>query len=220
MRRTAFLLVVLAGLSAAVAQTPAPAERPPERLPSISERVRSLSRQEGFLPYVWDERRGQLLLEIPSGLGDFLYGSGLASGAGLTEVSLDRGQLGQLGICRFQRVGPRVLLRQMQTTHRSGVSDAERTRVVEESFPSAVLAALPIVAEEADRVLVDATSFLLADSEIVPALKQARLGDWKQDLLRSSLSLSRSGAFPRNTELEVLVTLTSENPPRAVASVL
>ena len=79
---------------------------------------------------------------------------------------------------------------------------------------------LPIVAEENDRVLVDATAFLLTDTEIVPVLKQARLGDWKQDVARSSLSLVRSGAFPRNTELEVLVTLTSENPPRAIASVL
>jgi Met-zincin/Domain of unknown function (DUF5117) len=219
MRRSAVFLVVPAGLSVALAQTPAPAEKPAERMPSISERARNLSRQEGFLPYFWDDRRGQLLLEVPSGLTEFLYGSGLAGGAGLTEVSLDRGQLGQLGVCRFQRVGPRMLLRQVQTTHRSGVSDPERTRVVEESFPSAILASLPIVAEETDRVLVDATAFLLADTEIGPALKQARLGDWKQDIARSSLSLSRSGAFPRNTELEVLVTLTSENPPRAVASV-
>ena len=68
MRRTAFVVVVLAGLSAAVAQTPAPAEKPQDRMPSISDRARNLSRQEGFLSYVWDERRGQLrLVASPDG---------------------------------------------------------------------------------------------------------------------------------------------------------
>jgi len=219
MRCACLLLIVLAGLTPAAGQSP-PADKPLERLPSIAERAKGLSRQEGLISYFWDERRGQLLLEIPSGLGEFFYGSGLAGGAGLLEVSLDRGQLSPLGVCRFQRVGTRMLLRQIQTAHRSGVSDPEKTRVVEESFPSAVLAALPIVAEEGDRALVDGTAFLLADTEIVPALKQARLGDWKQDVARSAPSLARSGAFPRNTELEALVTITSENPPRTIAAVL
>src|SRR5438105_9780809 len=119
MRRSAFFLVVLAGFNVARAQTPAPAEKPAERVPSISERVRNLPRQEGFLPYFWDERRGQLLLEVPSGLTEFLYGSGLAGGAGLADVSLDRGQLGPLGGCRFQRVGARMPCRPVQATQGS-----------------------------------------------------------------------------------------------------
>ena len=79
-------------------------------------------------------------------------------------------------------------LHQRQTANRSGVPDPERSRVVEESFPSAILAAMPIVAEEGDRVLVDATSFLLADTDVLPALKRARMGDWKQDVARSALN--------------------------------
>ena len=79
-----------------------------------------------------------MLLEVAPGQ-ELLYGVGLAGGAGLLEVSLDRGQLGELALVRFIRVGPRVLLEQRQTFHRSGVSDRERTRVVEESFPSSVL---------------------------------------------------------------------------------
>jgi hypothetical protein len=91
-----------------------------------------------------------------------------------------------------------VLLHQKQMTHRSGVSDPERSRLVEESFPSAVLAALPIVAEEGDRVLADATAFLLADTDILAALKAAHLGEWKQDTARSALNFERTGAFPKN----------------------
>jgi hypothetical protein len=105
-------------------------------------------------------------------------------------------------------------------THRSGAADGERTRIIEESFPSAVLASLPIVAEEGDRVLVDATAFLLADTGILPLLKQAKLGDWKQDTARSAFHFARSGAFPRNTEIEVTATFTVDNPPRAFAGLL
>jgi hypothetical protein len=197
-----------------------PAEKSSDRIPTISERARDILRHDGFLPFYWDARKGQLLLEIPPGGGEFLYGSGLAGGAGTLDVSLDRGQLGDLGVCRFERAGPRVLFHQKQMTHRSGVADGERTRVIEESFPSAVLASLPIVAEEGDRVLVDATAFLLADTGILPLLKQAKLGDWKQDTARSAFHFARSGAFPRNTEIEVIATFTVENPPRAFAGLL
>ena len=211
----AFLLVLfgLTPAAGAAAEASAP-------LPSISERVRDLKKQEGFVPFYWDARRGELLLEIPATVGDFLYGSGLAGGAGLVDVTLDRGELGSLGICRFERVGPRVLLRQKQTRHMGSAADAEQARVVEESFPTSILASMPIVAEEGGRVLADATAFLLADREIASSLKEAHLGDWKQDLARSALSLDRTGAFPKNTEIEAEVTVTSENPPPAVAAVL
>jgi len=218
-------LLLLAPCAAGAAEKPAApaeraAERPGDRTPSIAERAKDLVRHDGFLPYYWDARKGQLLLEVSRWYSDFLYGVGLAGGAGLLDVSLDRGQLGDLGICRFERAGPRVLLHQKQATHRSGASDGEGTRVVEESFPSAVLASLPIVAEEGDRVLADATAFLLADTAVLPLIKQAKLGDWKQDAARSALHFDRSGAFPRNTEIEVIATFTSENPPRAFAGVL
>ncbi len=125
-----------------------------------------------------------------------------------------------LGVCRFERVGPRVLLIQRQTTHGSGVADAERARVVEESFPSSVLASLPIAAEQGDRVLVDATAFLLADTEVLPALRAAGVGEWKQDPGRSAFHFDRTGAFPRNTEIETVLTFVAEKAPTAVAAVL
>jgi len=198
----------------------APGESPADRVAALADRTRDLKRQEGFLPYYWDARRGQFLLEVSRWNEELFYGSGLAGGAGTLEISLDRGELGELALCRFERAGPRVLLHQRQVSHRSGVSDPERSRVVAESFPSAILASLPVVAEEGDRVLVDATAFLLADTRILPALKQAKLGDWKQDVARSALSFDRTGAFPTNTEIEVVATFTSDNPPRSLASLL
>ncbi len=152
---------------------------------TLAARTAGLERHDGFLPYYWDAAKGQLLLEVARPGEDFLYGAGLAGGAGVLEVGLDRGQLGGLGLCRFERVGPRVLLHQQQTTHRSGVADAERTRVVHESFPSSILASLPIVAEDGGRVLVDATDFLLRDTWLVAALRR-----------RSSATGARTRAAP------------------------
>jgi hypothetical protein len=204
--------------------SPAPSERPAEkgadRTPSISDRTRDLTRRDGFLPFYWDARKGQLLLEISRWNEDFLYGAGIAGGAGVTEIFLDRGQLGELGLCRFERVGPRALLHQRQMVHRTAVPSGETARVAEESFPSAVLASLPIVAEDGDRVLADATAFLLADAAILPVLKEAKVGDWKQDAARSAFAMERTGAFPKNTEIEAIETFTSENPARAFAGLL
>ncbi len=180
-------------------------------MPTLAVRTAGLERRDGFLPFYWDAQKGQLLLEVSRPGEEFLYGAGLAGGAGLLEVSLDRGQLGSLGLCRFERVGPRVLLHQIQTVHRSGVSDPERTRVVAESFPSAVLASLPVVAESAGVVLIDATDFLLRDTEIATALTEGRLGSWKHDPSRSALHFERTGAFPRNTEIEALLTFTASD---------
>ena len=210
--------LALAVLFAVQASGP-PAEKPAagEVIPSIADRARGLERREGFLSFYWDARKGQLLLEVEPGRREFLYGSGLAGGAGLLEVSLDRGQAGNLALCRFERVGPRVLLVQRQTAHASFVDDPERTRVVEESFPSSVLASLPIAAEEGGRVLVDASAFLLADTDVLPALKRAKVGDWRQDVSRSAFVFDRTGAFPLNTEIETVQTFVSENAPPPVA---
>jgi hypothetical protein len=192
----------------------------PEKLPTLAERSAGLERHDGFLSYYWDARAGQLLLEVARWDEELLYGTGLAGGAGVIEADLDRGSLGALGVCRFERAGPRVLLRQRQMTHRSGVADREQSRVVEESFASSVLASLPIVAEDAGRVLVDATEFVLRDTRIATMLKRAQQGEWRQDRERSALSFERSGAFPRNTEIEATLTFSSDNPSLALADAL
>jgi Met-zincin/Domain of unknown function (DUF5117) len=192
----------------------------PPSLPTVAERVAGLTRHEGFVPFYWDARQGQLLLEPTHLDQDFLYGAGLAGGAGTVAAALDRGQLGGLALVRFERVGPRVLLRQIQTRHRATSDDAEQRRSVEESFPSSVLAALPLVAESDGRVLVDATDFLLRDKNVASGLREAEQGDWRQDLARSVFVGARSEAFPRNTELEALLTFTCDNPPAGLAAVL
>jgi len=191
-----------------------------EPVPTVAERAGGLVRHDGFLPYYWDAHRGVLLLEISRWNDAFLYGAGLASGAGILEPTLDRGEIGALGLCHFERIGPRALLVQEQTENRGESADAEQRRVVAESFPTAILAALPIVAETGETVLADATAFLVRDAGIAALLRQAKQGEWRADPARSVLSLDRTGAFPRNTEIEAQLTVASDDPPPAVAAVL
>jgi hypothetical protein len=191
-----------------------------DRTPTIGEKSAGMERREGFLPLLRDARSGHVFLEVRLPAGELLYGAGFASGLGTLEISLDRGEMGALALCRFERNGPRLLLRQEQTVNRSTVAEPEVTRAVAESFPTSILASLPIVAEEDDRMLVDATDFLLLDPGVGATLRAARLGDWKLDAGRSAISPDRTGAFPINTEIEVEQTWTSETPPDDVAAVL
>jgi hypothetical protein len=189
-------------------------------LPTLAERTQGLERRDGFVPFYWDARSAQLLLELGPPGPDFLYGRSLATGVGIIEAFLDRGQLGELGLCRWQRVGPRVLLEQRQTRQRGGASDAALVQAIAESFPTAVLAALPIAAEGGGRVLVDATEFLLRDAGIGSVLKRAGQGEFRPERERSALHFERSGAFPRNTEIEALLTYATDEPASEIAQVL
>lgn len=221
MKNAAWLIAPFVAVTAAVAVAgPVLAARGPHPWPAIVARTAGLQRHDGFIPYYWDAGKGRLLLQVSRWNEDFLYGSGLASGAGIIQAFLDRGQPGDLGLCDFERVGPRVLLVRKQTTYRSTSTDPEETRAVTESFPTSVLASLPVVAQTGDSVLVDATDFLLNDTQVLPILRQSHIGDWKEDVTRSALNFSRSGAFPRNTELEATISFVSDNAPAAVTRVL
>src|SRR6202008_2961142 len=126
-------------------------------LPRVPEKLAGLERHDGLIPWAWDAKEGKVFLQVDRPGTQFLYGAGISGGAGTIDASLDRGQLGDLGLCVFERAGPRLLLRRLQLAHRAGVTDRERARVVEESFATSVIAALPIVAESPGQVLVDAT---------------------------------------------------------------
>jgi len=62
------------------------------RVPTIEERVAGMQKIDGYFPLYWDERTGNLWLEISRFDSDFLYAGGLAAGLGSNDIGLDRGQ--------------------------------------------------------------------------------------------------------------------------------
>jgi hypothetical protein len=213
---------LLSSSQPAVAQTDkggAPAE-------TLAARTSGLKKQDGFLPYYWDAKKGTLLVEISAAARDreFLYFVGMGSGVGSTTLFADRGTIGRGVVCRFRQVGGRVLVIAENSSFRAERGSSDLKKSVELSFPTAVLAALPVEAEQDGTLLVDAKPLLLRDAaDLLSQMRrptQAVNGqmvrqeghdsNWKLDDGRSVIDLDASGSFPRNTEIEALLTFTND----------
>jgi hypothetical protein len=175
---------------------------------SIEERVNGLRKIDGYFPLYWDERAGTLLLEIPRFDTEFLFSTGLSAGLGSNDIGLDRGQGGQGRIVTFQRIGPRVLLVQGQQTFRSSAKNPLERKAVEDSFAKSVLWGFAVAAESSGRVLVDATDFFVRD--VHGAGGRLRPGNYRLDRGRSAVYLPNTKGFPKNTEIDVLLTFVNE----------
>lgn len=181
---------------------------------TIEDKTSNFERIGGLFPLSWDEKTGTLWLEVPRTGKDFLLVTGLATGLGSNDVGLDRGQPGEAVVVRFERVGPKLLLVQTNQSFRSTSRNAAERKSVEESFASSVVAAFEIGAETGERVLVDATGFFVRDGHgALPALGP---GGWKLDDKRSTIYRPRTKGFPKNTEVEVVLTFVRSPEPTAI----
>ncbi len=187
-------------------------EASPPQQASFASIVGASDQRSGFYNLHWHAGDGKLYLEIAEFDSPFLYVSWLARGVGSNDLGLDRGQLGETRVVRFQRVGPRVLLVQDNLDYRAESDDVEERSAVQQSFAFSVLGGFDIAAEAGDgRVLVDATEFFLRDAHgVADSLKQSEEGDYKAAAELSSIYLANTRAFPDNTEIEAIVTLTGK----------
>jgi hypothetical protein len=191
-----------------------PADKPPEKLPTIAEKVKDLRKIDGFIPLYWQESTGKLFMEIGRFDQEILYQIGLPEGLGSNDVGLDRGQLGDTSIVRFDRVGPKVLMVQPNYQYRAISSNEPERRAVQDSFAQSVLWGFKVEAEDDGRVLVDGTPFFVRDAHrVVDRLRQAKQGTYKLDDSRSALYLPRTKGFPKNTEVEATLTFTTDGDP-------
>jgi hypothetical protein len=185
------------------------------QLPSIADKTKGLERRDGFVPLYWDPASGKLWLEIPAGrMGqELLYLTGAPTGLGSNDIGIDRGQIGGERIVKFQRIGNKVLLVQPNYSFRSSDTSTAARRAVEESFAISTLWGFKVEAETDGSVLVDATDFAVRDlHNVIGALARTRQGSYRLDPSRSAVDPERTKVFPRNTEIEVTLTYTGENP--------
>jgi hypothetical protein len=73
---------------------------------TLSEKVAGMEKFTGFLPFYWDAKAGKIWLEIDKWNTEFLYVESLPAGIGSNDIGLDRGQLGNSAIVRFDRSWP------------------------------------------------------------------------------------------------------------------
>jgi len=214
----AAMVCFLAHLGApAMAQSPGGQEGP---LPSIATRTEGMDKMDGFLPLYWDARTGKMWMEIGRFGEELLYYVSLPAGMGENDIGLNRGDLGPSMVIHFQRVGPRVLMVEPNYSFRAVSEDALERKSVEDGFPASILWGFDVAAETGDRVLVDATGLFLRDAHgVIQTLGRTNQGTYRLELGRSAFFLPRTKVFPMNTEVEVTLTFTSDQPGTLVRSV-
>jgi hypothetical protein len=190
----------------------------------IATKTTGLERRDGFLPMYLDARSGKLLLELPRDSTRALLLISQATGLGSNPIGIDRGASDASHIIRFDRDGERVLAVLENWRYRSSAIDnAAHQRSVTEAFPASTIAALPLVAEEQGRLLVDATEFAVRDwTDVVGTIARAQQGTYAVSRDRSSVNRAYTKGFPDNTEIDVALTyaLASGRPGFIMSGVL
>ncbi len=183
-----------------------------QKLPSIDEKTKGLTKYEGFLNFYWDEVNGKIWFEIDKPGTEILYVQSLPAALGSNDIGLDRGLLGGSRIIRFNRVGLKMLMIQPNYNYRALSNDKAEQRAVEQSFAQSSIWGFTIEAESNGRALVDATDFLLRDAmKVANRLKSMKQGIYTLEKTRSAIYLPQSKNFPQNTELEATITLVNSD---------
>ncbi|MDQ6634686.1 MAG: zinc-dependent metalloprotease [Gemmatimonadota bacterium] len=190
---------------------------------SIAARTAGMEKRDGFIPLYLDRRTGRIALEIPRDSLRVLFFLELATGLGSNPIGLDRGSDGASHIARFDRSGEHVLVVLENWKYRSSARDnPAHLRTVAEAFAPSTMAALPLLAEERGRLLVDATDFFLRDwLDVAGTLARSNEGSYALARDRSSIHEQYTKAFPENTEVDVSLTFAAQGRPgEIVASVV
>ncbi len=174
---------------------------------SIAEKTKTMELHKGYFNYYWDAAQGKIFIAVDKLETPFLYVNSLPAGLGSNDIGLDRGQIGDSRIVYFQRVGKKLLLTQPNTDYRAVTSDPREQKAVNESFAQSILFSFTIEAEEANTLLVDATSFLLRDAHgAADRIRKMKQGTYTLNEGRSAIYITNTKNFPKNSEFEATLT--------------
>jgi hypothetical protein len=214
--RCSLLALLVAPTLGVQAQSPSTAPGPAT---TIAARTAGFERRDGFIPLHLDNKQGRLYGELPRETTRALFWVSLASGFGSNPVGLDRGASGADQIVRFERDGDRVLMIFENTTFRSSLDEAAHRRSVDESFPTSTVAALPVLAEEGTRTLVDLTDVAYRDwNDVAGAMTRLNQGSYAVARDRSSIDRAHTRSYPTNSEIDIALAFTTSGRPGGIAS--
>src|SRR5579872_2694043 len=195
----------------------APPAKAADALPPVAVKTQAMRRMPGLLDLYWDETSGRLYLAIQRLNTDLLYLESLPYGVGSNDLGLDRGQVSRARIVRFERIGPKVLLIEPNQDFRSSAGFAPERLAVTRSFPESVLAGFKVEAQDLapgrePAVLVDATDFFVRDAHnVAETLARGKQDTYKLDPGRSGIALDGTAAFPKNIEVEAILTFATDS---------
>jgi len=187
---------------------------------SIEDFTSGMEYSNGYFPFYRDEEKGKIWLEISHFDSEFLYVSSITAGLGSNDVGLDRNRLGATRVLRFKKAGPKVLMIESNYSFRAESDNPDEIKAVEDAFAVSVVWGFTVEAQSGERVLVDATPFLLQDANnIAGTLRRSGQGEYRPDMSRSAIYTENTRNFPLNSEFEALITFTSDSPGEYVRSV-
>ena len=214
--RPIFAICLLLSSSLFAADQPAPPD-----LPSIEKKVAGFQKIDGFVPIYWDEKGGKIWMEISRWNQEFLYVTSLPAGVGSNDIGLDRGLMREPKAVRFERSGPRVLLIESNYGYRAMSENPSERRAAEQAFARSALWGFDVAALDGPAVLVDATGFFLRDAAgVSQQLSTTKQGSYKVDPTRCAFYLPMTKGFPKNTEVEMTITLTGDPAGQYVRDVV
>jgi len=204
-----FVMLIFSGKAQTQTQTPTPTT---PITPKFEDKLKTMRKLDGFFTFYIDSTQGKIWLQIDKLDKEFLYVNSLPAGLGSNDIGLDRGQLGQTRIVRFQRIGKKVLLNQKNYAYRAVNGAMNEQRAVQESFAESVLWSFAVESETDGKIIVDATSFIVRDAHgAADRIKTLKQGSYTFSEPRSAIYEPNTRNFPKNSEFEALVTLVGGN---------
>jgi len=180
-------------------------------LPEVEKFVSEMDKYSGFFNFYWDAKKDKIYLEVDKPNTEILYINSLAAGVGSNDIGLDRGQLGDERIVKFERHGTKMLMVQPNYGYRAISDNEEEVKSVREAFAQSVLWGFDIKAQSDWSVIVDISDFLLRDSHgVAQRLSRMQQGTYKLDKSRSTFYRDNTMNFPQNSEFESIITFTGQ----------
>ena len=190
------------------------------QLPSITEFTQNMQKHAGYIPYYWDEAKGEVWLEVDKWDQEMLYLNSLPAGVGSNDIGLDRGKMGRTRVLKFVRSGPKVLLIEPNYRYRASTSNPDELRSVDEAFAQSILGGFELSAFSDGKGLINATSFFLQDHfDVAGTLKDNKQGSYQLDPIRSAFHLPQCKNFPKNTEIELWLTFKGKDEGKYIREV-
>ena len=197
-------------------------ETQPQIISSVIEaKISGMKKYLGYVEFYFDEKQDKIFLIIDKLNSEFLYVQGLTAGIGSNDIGLDRNQIGRERIVKFERRGPKLLLTEPNSFYRAVSDNQAERKAVEQSFAQSILWGFPIIAEDGNKLLVEATEFFMQDTHgVANRLKEMKQGNYSLDKSRCAFFSERIKNFPQNTEFEVTLTFMGEASGEYIKSVV
>ncbi|MBT4521268.1 MAG: DUF5117 domain-containing protein [Halieaceae bacterium] len=190
-----------------------------EQAPSYGQQIEGLKTQRGLLDVHQDTEKGRILISLPPAdqtgfISRLIYTEYLASGLGSNPVGLDRSQFSKAHVLVFRKVGSKVYASLENSAYIAVTENLLEKAATRDSFGFSTIWAGEIKAiSEDEKLLVDISSLLLRDTHgIAATLEKSEQGTFEQADHLSYVDPQAALVFPRNIELEAVLTFESSQP--------